>query len=92
MHCDELELRLGGKPRTVEVRQMHLHMPWAFELVTQPRILDAVEELLGANLLVWATGSERVTWPRWTPTGACTSAVAPRSSSTSWDEVLPPRG
>src|SRR5213080_4591539 len=53
--CDELEARLGGKPRTVEVRQMHLHFRWAYEAATHPRVLDAVEEVLGPDLLVWAT-------------------------------------
>jgi Phytanoyl-CoA dioxygenase (PhyH) len=53
--CDALETHLGGKPRTIEVRQMHLHFRWAYELATHPRILDAVEELLGPDLLVWAT-------------------------------------
>jgi ectoine hydroxylase-related dioxygenase (phytanoyl-CoA dioxygenase family) len=53
--CDELELQLGGKPRTVEVRQMHLAFPWAYDLATHPQILDAVEDLLGPNLVVWAT-------------------------------------
>src|SRR5438034_3868210 len=28
--CDELEARLGGKPRTIEVRQMRLHFRWAY--------------------------------------------------------------
>jgi hypothetical protein len=53
--CDHLETDLGGRPRTVETRQMHLHFRWAFELATHTRVLDAVEELLGPNLLVWAT-------------------------------------
>src|SRR5437588_6552180 len=53
--CDELETRLGGKPRTIEVRQMHLHFPWAYQLATHPNILDIVETLLGPDLLVWAT-------------------------------------
>jgi non-heme Fe2+,alpha-ketoglutarate-dependent halogenase len=53
--CDELELLLGGKPRTIEVRQMHLHWPWAHELATHPAILDCVEDLAGPNLLIWAT-------------------------------------
>jgi hypothetical protein len=53
--CDRLEADLGGKPRTVEVRQMHLHFPWAWELTTQQRVLDAVEDLLGPDLLIWAT-------------------------------------
>jgi ectoine hydroxylase-related dioxygenase (phytanoyl-CoA dioxygenase family) len=39
----------------VEVRQMHLHFRWAHELATHPRVLDAVEDLLGPDLLVWAT-------------------------------------
>jgi non-heme Fe2+,alpha-ketoglutarate-dependent halogenase len=53
--CDRLEALLGGRPRTVEVRQMHLHFPWAYQLATQPRLLDAVEDLLGPDLLIWAT-------------------------------------
>jgi non-heme Fe2+,alpha-ketoglutarate-dependent halogenase len=53
--CDDLEARLGGRPRTIDVRQMHLHFPWAYALATHPRILDAVEDLLGPDLLVWAT-------------------------------------
>jgi non-heme Fe2+,alpha-ketoglutarate-dependent halogenase len=53
--CEELEALLGGKPRTVEVRQMHLHFPWAHRLATHPRLLDAVEDVLGPDLLVWAT-------------------------------------
>lgn len=53
--CDELEAGLGGKPRTIEVRQMHLHFRWAFELATHPRVLAAVESLLGPHLLIWAS-------------------------------------
>jgi non-haem Fe2+, alpha-ketoglutarate-dependent halogenase len=53
--CEKLELELGGRPRTVEVRQMHLHMTWAYELATHPRVLDAVETILGHHLLVWST-------------------------------------
>lgn len=54
-HCDELERCLGGAPRTIEVRQMHLHFRWAYELCTEPGVLDAVEAVLGPNLFVWAT-------------------------------------
>ena len=53
--CDALEAALGGKPRTVQVRQMHLHLRWAYELATHPRVLDAAQAILGPNLLVWAT-------------------------------------
>jgi non-haem Fe2+, alpha-ketoglutarate-dependent halogenase len=53
--CDQLEQSLGGKPRTIEVRQMHLHFPWACALATHPGILDIVADVLGPNLLIWAT-------------------------------------
>jgi non-heme Fe2+,alpha-ketoglutarate-dependent halogenase len=53
--CVELSRLLGGAPRTIDVRQMHLHFPWAYQLSTQPAILDAIEEILGPNLLIWAT-------------------------------------
>jgi hypothetical protein len=53
--CDELESRLGGRPRTVEVRQMHLHFAWAHELAAHPAVLDCVEDLVGPDVLVWAT-------------------------------------
>jgi ectoine hydroxylase-related dioxygenase (phytanoyl-CoA dioxygenase family) len=53
--CDHLEGQLGGKPRTVDVRQMHLHFDWAYRLATESRVLDAVEDLLGPDLLIWAT-------------------------------------
>jgi ectoine hydroxylase-related dioxygenase (phytanoyl-CoA dioxygenase family) len=53
--CDELEAALGGKPRTIQVRQMHLHLRWAFDLASHPRVLDAVGSILGPDLFVWAT-------------------------------------
>src|SRR5262245_51959472 len=55
MAADRLEVALGGRPRTIEMRQMHLHFPWACSLATHPQIVDAVADLLGPNLLVWAT-------------------------------------
>src|SRR5262245_52463781 len=93
--CDELEARLGGKPRTVEVRQMHLHFPWAYELATHLRVLDAVEGLLGPDLLVWTTelfakhphdGAVSIGWHRDRPymgfTGETTTAWIALSNST----------
>jgi non-haem Fe2+, alpha-ketoglutarate-dependent halogenase len=35
--------------------QTHLHFRWAYDLVTHPRILDAVETIVGPNVLVHAT-------------------------------------
>lgn len=52
---DELEETLGGKPPAVELGQTHLNFSWAYELATRPSILDAVEKVLGSNLIVWST-------------------------------------
>src|SRR5438034_1049716 len=30
-------------------------LPCAYALATQPRVLDAIEDVLGPNLLIWAT-------------------------------------
>jgi len=35
--------------------ETHFVLPWVHELVSNPRILDAVETLLGPNLLAWNT-------------------------------------
>ena len=44
------------------VWQLHLLMPWLAELVQQPSILDAVEQVLGPNILVWNSGFI-IKWP-----------------------------
>ncbi len=36
--------------------QLHLLMPWIAELVQEPLILDAVEQIIGPNILVWNSG------------------------------------
>jgi hypothetical protein len=43
--------RLGGELR----HKPHLLLAWLAEIVRHPRILDAVEDVLGPNLLVWST-------------------------------------
>jgi hypothetical protein len=43
--------RLGGDVR----HKPHLLFTWLAELVRHPTILDAVEDVLGPNLLVWST-------------------------------------
>jgi ectoine hydroxylase-related dioxygenase (phytanoyl-CoA dioxygenase family) len=35
--------------------ETHFVLPWAYEIATHPRILDAVESVLGPNFLVWNT-------------------------------------
>ncbi len=46
---------LGPDARTVDSSQVHLFLPWAFDLAVESDVLDAVESVLGENLVVWAT-------------------------------------
>lgn len=54
-HCNNLEASLGEKPLSTDLAMMHLNFRWAYDLVTNSRILDAVEDILGPNLIVWGT-------------------------------------
>ena len=48
--------RANGGPLKGNMRhKVHLLFPWAHELITHPRILDAVEDILGPDILCWAT-------------------------------------
>ena len=52
---ETVESEHGGK-LTAEIRQKpHLLFTWLADLVRHPAILDAVEDVLGPNLLVWST-------------------------------------
>jgi non-heme Fe2+,alpha-ketoglutarate-dependent halogenase len=67
---DELDRRLGGRPTAQQKGECHLHYQWAGDLATHPTILDAVEDLIGGNILVHSstifakdTGDQRfVSW------------------------------
>jgi non-heme Fe2+,alpha-ketoglutarate-dependent halogenase len=57
---DEYEVSLGAQLASVPARdryiffaETHAFLPWAYELATRPPVLDAVESLLGADLLIW---------------------------------------
>jgi Phytanoyl-CoA dioxygenase (PhyH) len=52
---EELEGRLGGKPKPMQLGQSHLHFRWAYDLATHPAVLDVVEDLIGPNILVHTT-------------------------------------
>jgi non-heme Fe2+,alpha-ketoglutarate-dependent halogenase len=52
---EAVEAERGGT-LTAEIRQKpHLLFTWLADLVRHPAILDAVEDVLGPNLLVWST-------------------------------------
>jgi non-heme Fe2+,alpha-ketoglutarate-dependent halogenase len=50
-----LESRLGGKPQHRQLIQPHLCYRWAYDLATHPVILDAVETMIGPDILVHST-------------------------------------
>jgi non-haem Fe2+, alpha-ketoglutarate-dependent halogenase len=53
---EAVEAERGGGTLTAEIRQKpHLLFTWLADLVRHPAILDAVEDVLGPNLLVWST-------------------------------------
>jgi non-haem Fe2+, alpha-ketoglutarate-dependent halogenase len=46
---------IPARDRYVFFAETHAFLPWAHELATQPAILDAVESLIGPDLLIWDT-------------------------------------
>src|SRR5436305_125455 len=52
---ERIEARMGGPLRGDLRHKSHLLFPFLAELVRHPRILDAVEDLLGPDLLCWTS-------------------------------------
>lgn len=44
----------GGAPSAAQMSQIHHFYPWAWELATHPKVLDAAEGVLGGDILLWA--------------------------------------
>jgi len=44
--------QLGCRPNAAQSRNLHLFHRWAYDLATHPRILDAVESIIGRNILI----------------------------------------
>src|SRR5262245_36635321 len=49
------ENKTGGPIKGEMRHKSHLLFPWINELMRHPQLLDAIEDILGANLLVWST-------------------------------------
>jgi Phytanoyl-CoA dioxygenase (PhyH) len=49
----QIATRLGGAPKPTQLFLLHLYHRWAWDLVTHPGVVDAVERVLGPNILVW---------------------------------------
>ena len=52
---EEHEARTGGPIQGDRRHKAHLYLTWLNELIRHPRILDAVEDVLGPDLLCWST-------------------------------------
>ena len=55
---DRLETELGCAVADADVKwrsQGHAHSPWLDRLVRHPRILDAIEDVIGPDILVWTS-------------------------------------
>jgi non-heme Fe2+,alpha-ketoglutarate-dependent halogenase len=55
---ERLEAELGSPVAKADVKWRshgYAHSPWFNELVRHPRILDAIEDVIGPNILVWTT-------------------------------------
>ena len=44
--------QLGSRPNAAQSRNPHLFHRWAYDLATHPRVLDAIEQIIGPNILV----------------------------------------
>ncbi|MEW6209834.1 MAG: phytanoyl-CoA dioxygenase family protein [Acidobacteriota bacterium] len=49
---EETKRRLLSNRKGALWSQLHLHFRWAYDLVTHPTILDAIEDVLGPNIMV----------------------------------------
>ena len=55
---DRLEKELGSPVPEADVKwrsHAYAHSPWCNTLIRHPRILDAIEDLIGPNILVWTS-------------------------------------
>jgi non-heme Fe2+,alpha-ketoglutarate-dependent halogenase len=46
---------LSAREQASILSETHTSLPWVFELATSGRVLDAIEKVLGPNLLIWAS-------------------------------------
>ena len=53
-HLEEYEARSGGLRGPLR-HKSHLLFTWLDALIREPRILDAIEDLIGPNILCWGT-------------------------------------
>ena len=50
---EDMENTLGEEPQKRFRVKAHLPFPWLCDLISHPRLLDAVEDLIGPDVLCW---------------------------------------
>jgi hypothetical protein len=64
------EASMGGAIRGLARTKFYLRYPWAFRIATTPAILDAVEDLIGPDILlyqntIWAKNADEKSYVSW---------------------------
>lgn len=67
---EALEASMGGAVRGASRTKLYLRYPWAYRLATHPAILDAVEDLIGPDILlyqntIWAKNAGEQSYVSW---------------------------
>lgn len=86
-----LETQLGCAVADADPKwrsQGHVHSPWLHDLATHPRILDAIEDVIGPNILVWTSTffvkePHSATYAAWHQDGGY-FGLEPKSSVCAW--------
>ncbi len=83
----EAEVGVEERGRLIRVKS-HLAFPWMMALARHPKILDAVEDLIGPDILiylssVWAKGARNPGFVSWHQDGAY-YALGPHEEVAAW--------
>jgi ectoine hydroxylase-related dioxygenase (phytanoyl-CoA dioxygenase family) len=54
---EKFEADQGKKLHALQITKCALLFPWVFDLVSRPSVLDAVEDLIGENILMYQNGA-----------------------------------
>ena len=54
-HLERYESKIGQPIDGKHRHKPHLLFPWLHDLICHPRVLDAVEDVLGPNILCWGS-------------------------------------
>ena len=52
---EELEAKIGAEAQSRFRIKAHLPFPWLWDLVTNPRLVDAIEDVIGPDIVCWGS-------------------------------------